>query len=98
MGLAPMAVDPKCQNTGVGTLLVRHGLEHLRVSGCPFVIVLGHPAYYPRFGFELASAYGLSCQWEGVPAEAFMIKVLDPTGLPESGGTARYREEFDEAM
>jgi len=49
-------------------------------------------------GFELASAYRLSCQWKGVPDEAFMIRVFDPSSLPESGGTARYREEFDEAM
>ena len=98
MGLAPMAVDPKRQRMGVGTLLVRHGLEHLRASGCPFVIVLGHPDYYPRFGFERASAYGLSCQWPGVPDEAFMVIVFDPSSLPESGGTARYRDEFDAAM
>lgn len=98
MGLAPMAVDPGLQNRGVGTLLVRHGLEHLQASGCQFVIVLGHPEYYPRFGFELASAYGLTCQWEGVPDEAFMIQVFDLEGFPETGGTARYRSEFDEAM
>jgi len=98
MGLAPMAVDPGRQNAGVGTLLVQHGLEYLRVSGCPFVIVLGHPEYYPRFGFELASAYGLTCQWEGLPDEAFMIKVFEPDGFPEAGGTARYRVEFDEAV
>lgn len=98
MGLAPMAVDPGFQNRGVGTLLVRHGLNHLRTLGCPFVIVVGHPGYYPRFGFELASAYGLTCQWEGVPDEAFMIQVFDPEALPESGTTVRYRSEFGEAM
>lgn len=98
MGLAPMAVDPGFQNRGIGTLLVRQGLEHLRASGCPFVIVLGHPGYYPRFGFELASTRRVSCQWEGVPDEAFMIKVFDLDGFPQSGGTARYRAEFDEAM
>ncbi len=98
MGLAPMAVDPGVQNRGIGTLLVGHGLEHLKASGCPFVIVLGHPEYYPRFGFELASARGVSCQWEGVPNEAFMIQVFDLEGFPETGGIARYRSEFDEAM
>lgn len=96
MGLAPMAVDPPFQNRGIGTLLVRHGLEHLRGSGCPFVVVLGHPAYYPRFGFEPASTRRVTCQWDGVPDEAFMIRVFDRSGFPEDGGTVRYRPAFDE--
>jgi putative acetyltransferase len=98
MGLAPMAVDPSLQKRGIGSLLVRHGLAHLRKSGCPFVIVLGHPDYYPRFGFERASHYGISSQWEGIPDEAFMIVVFDREAIPEAGGIARYRSEFDEAM
>ncbi len=98
MGLAPMAVDPSHQNRGIGTLLVRHGIDHLSASGCPFVIVLGHPGFYPRLGFEQASSYGLICQWEGVPDDAFMIMILDQDGFPEVSGIARYRDEFDEAM
>lgn len=98
MGLAPMAVMPSRQRTGIGSRLVRHGLDHVRRSGCPFVIVLGHPAFYPRFGFEVASKYGLTCQWPGVPDDAFMVVVIDGDGLPEAGGVARYRVEFDAAM
>ncbi|MCP5274293.1 MAG: N-acetyltransferase [Burkholderiales bacterium] len=98
MGLAPMAVLPSHQRKGIGSQLVRHGLEHLRQSGCPFVIVLGHPEYYPRFGFEVASRYRLRCQWEGVPDEAFMVAVLDNDALPKAGGIARYRGEFDDAI
>lgn len=98
MGLAPMAVLPSHQRRGIGTHLVRHGLQHLRQSGCPFVIVLGHPEYYPRFGFERASKYHLVSQWEGVPDEAFMVVVFDGTVLPKAGGIARYRAEFDDAM
>ncbi len=98
MGLAPMAVLPSRQRAGVGSRLVRHGLDHVRRSGCPFVIVLGHPAFYPRFGFEVASKYGLVCQWPGVPDDAFMVVVIDGAGLPEAGGVARYRVEFDAAM
>jgi len=98
MGLAPMAVLPSHQRKGIGSQLVRHGLEHLRQSGCPFVIVLGHPEYYPRFGFEVASRYRLRCQWEGVPDEAFMVAVLDDDALPKAGGVARYRGEFDDAI
>lgn len=98
MGLAPLAVLPPRQRRGIGSRLVQHGLEYLRQSGCPFVIVLGHPEYYPRFGFELASKYRLLSQWQGVPDEAFMVAVFDSGALPKAGGIARYRDEFDDAM
>ena len=98
MGLAPMSVSPAHQRNGIGSQLVRHGLEYLRQSGCPFVIVLGHPEYYPRFGFERASKYGLVSQWDGVPDQAFMAVVFDASALPKADGVARYRSEFDAAM
>jgi len=98
MGLAPMAVLPSHQRKGIGSQLVRIGLEHLRQARCPFVVVLGHPAYYPRFGFGPASRYRLLSQWEGVPDEAFMVFVFDKRSLPVCGGIARYRDEFEDAM
>jgi len=98
MGLAPMAVLPSHQHKGIGSQLIRHGLAHLHRSGCPFVIVLGHPGYYPRFGFEPASKYQLSSQWESVPDEAFMIVIYDPAALPTAGSVVRYREEFNDAV
>ena len=98
MGLAPMAVLPSHQRKGIGSQLIRHALQHVRQSGCPFVIVVGHPEYYPRFGFEPASKYHFLSQWEGVPDEAFMVLVFDGSALPQAGGIARYRDEFDEAM
>jgi len=98
MGLAPMAVSPNRQRSGIGSLLVRRGLEVLQKRSCPFVVVLGHPEYYPRFGFERASRLGLRSQWDGVPDEAFMVTVFDPDVLPDGGGVARYRDEFDAAM
>ncbi len=98
IGLAPMSVLPSQQRRGIGTRLVRYGLEFLRNAGCPFVIVLGHPEYYPRFGFELASKYQLRSQWEDVPDDAFMIAVFDSGVLPKAGGIARYADEFDDAM
>jgi len=64
MGLGPMAVLPEYQGAGIGSKLVREGLKRLRAASTPFVIVLGHPAYYPRFGFEPASRHGIRCQWE----------------------------------
>jgi putative acetyltransferase len=98
MGLAPLAVLPDRQRGGIGSRLVKRGLEILRGRGCPFVIVLGHPGFYPRFGFELASEHGLSSQWDGVPDDAFMIMIIDRASLEGVSGVARYREEFNEAM
>ena len=98
MGLAPMAVLPSYQRQGIGSQLVRHGLAYLHRSGCPFVIVLGHPGYYPRFGFEPASKYQLSSQWESVPDEAFMIVIYDAGALPGAGSVLRYRDEFNDAI
>jgi putative acetyltransferase len=98
MGLAPMAVMPDRQRQGIGSRLVETGLEILRRKGCSFVIVLGHPEFYPRFGFVPASRHGLRCQWEGVPDEAFMVLVLDKSVMAGVTSVARYREEFDAAM
>jgi putative acetyltransferase len=71
IGLAPMAVLPLQQHRGIGTLLVKSGLQILQDKGYPFVLVLGHPGYYPRFGFQPASGFNIKSQWEGVPDEAF---------------------------
>lgn len=98
MGLAPMAVLPEFQKQGIGTMLVHEGLRILKEQSCPFVIVLGHAKYYPRFGFERASKYGLQCQWKGVPDEAFMVLILDESVMKGVSGIARYGSEFDEAM
>jgi putative acetyltransferase len=96
MGLAPMAVVPDRQRQGIGSQLVRRGLDILRERGRPFVVVVGHPAYYPRFGFEPASRHGLASQWEGVPDAAFMVLILDVHAMAGVSGVAKYREEFDE--
>jgi len=98
MGLAPMAVLPTCQRQGIGSQLVKHCLKILRERGCPFVIVLGHPEYYPKFGFVPASTYKVTSQWENVPDEAFMILVFDEETLQGVSGVARYRDEFNAAM
>ena len=96
MGLAPMAVLPDRQRQGIGSQLVRRGLDILRERGCPFVVVVGHPEYYPRFGFEPASMHGLASQWEGVPDAAFMVLVLDVHAMAGVSGVAKYREEFND--
>jgi putative acetyltransferase len=96
-GLAPMAVRPAWQRRGIGSALIAEGIRRLRDAGVPYVIVLGHPEYYPRFGFERASHHGVRCQWPGVADEAFMLLVLDPAVAPQLAGLARYRPEFDAA-
>ena len=98
MGLAPMAVAPHRQREGIGSALVSRGLLILRERRCPFIVVLGHSEYYPRFGFELASKHGLASQWEGVPDESFMVMILEPKAMQGARGVVRYRDEFDKAM
>lgn len=92
-GLAPMAVLPGHQRQGIGSQLVEQGLARLNEAGCPFVVVLGHPDFYPRFGFRPAAEYGLTCEWD-VPREVFMATVLRPESAASLIGLAKYRSEF----
>jgi putative acetyltransferase len=98
MGLAPLAVQPEHQRQGIGSSLVERGIAPLRERSCPFVIVLGHPEYYGRFGFERACTYGLRSQWDGIPNEAFRVRFFDESLKARAGGIARYRDAFDEAI
>jgi len=91
--LGPMAVLPAYQRQGIGSRLVERGVERLRSDGSPFIVVIGHPEFYPRFGFESAGAYGLTCEWD-VPTAAFMVTILNPRVRGSLGGLARYRPEF----
>jgi putative acetyltransferase len=95
MGLAPMSVLPEYQHRGIGSALINTGIDMLRERRCPFVIVLGHSGYYPRFGFERASHYAIRSQWEGIPDEAFMVLMLDRKVMQNISGVARYRDEFN---
>lgn len=97
MGLAPMAVLPDRQRNGIGSQLVTRGLEILCDRRCPFLVVVGHPEYYPRFGFEPASRHGVASQWEGMPDAAFLAIILDAGAMAGVSGIARYRDEFNDA-
>ena len=92
-----MAVLPEYQRQGVGSELVKTGIARLKAQGCPFIVVLGHAEYYPRFGFNRCSRYGIRSEWE-VPDEAFMILIMDQTMMSGISGVCKYRTEFDEAM
>jgi putative acetyltransferase len=93
MGLGPMAVDPKFQNKGIGTLLVKAGIERCRSDGYDVIVVLGHPNYYPRFGFETSVKYGIKSEYE-VPDEAFMVLELKDKALKGKRGTMKFNEAF----
>ena len=91
--LGPVAVLPDYQRQGIGSQLVATGNRRLAEAGCPFVIVLGHAEFYPRFGFTPASALGITCEWE-VPDDVFMVLVLDRAKCEGIAGRATYRSEF----
>ena len=95
LGLAPMAVAPDHQRSGIGSSLVQAGLDNCRDLGCGAVVVLGHPEYYPRFGFVPASRFGLGSEYD-VPDEVFMAQELRPGFLDQVSGTVRYHPAFAE--
>ncbi|MEG5031972.1 N-acetyltransferase [Microcoleus sp. AT3-D2] len=92
-GLAPVAVLPEYQRQGIGTLLIQEGLKECGRSGFQAVVVLGHPDFYPRFGFIPASRKSLKCEYD-VPDEAFMVLELESGALQDCSGTVKYRSEF----
>lgn len=94
MGLAPMAVYSQYQNKGIGSKLVTAGLELCKLQGYDAVVVLGHPNYYPRFGFVPSVKYGIKSEYE-VPDDVFMILELAPNTLKEHKGIIKYHEEFN---
>lgn len=93
MGLAPMAVSAALQRSGIGSALIRAGLQHCTTLGYGAVVVLGHPDYYPRFGFQPSLRFGITCEYEA-PPEAFMLLELQPDYLRGVSGTVRYYAAF----
>ncbi len=91
-GLAPVAVLPEMQRRGIGSTLVRAGLDACRRAGVGFVVVLGDPGFYERFGFERASGRGLRNEY-GAESE-FMVIELVPQSIPAKGGLVKYAPEF----
>jgi putative acetyltransferase len=91
VALAPLAVLPERQRQGVGSRLVEAGIEAARREGVAAIIVLGHPRFYPRFGFSAILARGLSAPFSG---DSFMALELVPVVLSGKIGSVRYPAAF----
>lgn len=96
-GLAPLAVHPDHQRQGAGSRLIEAGTRLLQKSDCPFVVVVGHAHYYPRFGFVPARPLGITCEWD-VPDDVFLVLVLVPAKMRGVSGVAKYRAEFSTVL
>jgi putative acetyltransferase len=92
--LGPMAVLPDLQRRGVGSLLVREGLQACLRAGRTLVFVVGHPDYYPRFGFAPARPRGFACEYD-VPEEVFMLAELAPGAAGGRSGLVKYHPAFN---
>ncbi len=95
MALAPMAVAPGRQRAGIGSALVRAGLEKCQRLGIDAVFVVGHPTSYPRFGFKSASSVGFACEFD-VPDEVFMVAELAAGVLDGKTATVTFHPAFKE--
>jgi putative acetyltransferase len=93
LGLAPMAVLPDYQKRGIGSRLIQEGLMECQRIGHDIVFVVGHPEYYPRFGFTVAKEKGFQCEYP-VPDEVFMVAELKPGALSGKQGLVKYLPEF----
>lgn len=92
MGLAPLAVDASSRRSGIGASLVRRGLSECRKQGIGWVVVLGDPAYYSRFGFRPASEFALTDTYGG--GQAFQAVELETGSLPRGAGVVHYSDAF----
>ena len=92
LALAPMAVLPEHQRSGVGSQLAKAALRRAAATDFPLVVVLGHPEFYPRFGFQPAVDYGIAAPWD-VPAEAWTVVPL-PAYDPGARGVVTYADAF----
>jgi predicted N-acetyltransferase YhbS len=93
LALAPCAVVPAHQRTGAGSAAIQAALDAARGKGENLVLVLGHPGYYPRFGFVPASRFGITAPL-AVPDEAMMVLTLNDSAGPVPSGTIQYPPAF----
>jgi predicted N-acetyltransferase YhbS len=93
--LAPLAIDPEYQGQGLGQALTRAALDAARRADCRSMVLIGHPTYYPRFGFRPASSWGIRYATP-IPDDVFMAIELAPGGLDNARGTVTISPAFDE--
>jgi putative acetyltransferase len=98
LSLAPMAFLPEYQQKGIGKKLVIEGLKKSKEMGYKAVVVLGHPTYYPKFGFEPASKWNIKPPIDDVPDEASMATELEEGFLKKKAGVIEYPEEYYGAL
>ena len=94
LALAPMAVVPELQKMGIGSLLVKKGLEIAQQLQFKSVVVLGHKHYYPKFGFKPSILWNIKPPFK-VPEDVFMAIELEKNGLMNTSGTVIYPKEFE---
>jgi putative acetyltransferase len=92
--LAPIAVHPNYQKNGIGSKLIREGLAGCKESGLYIVFLIGHPMYYPRFGFKPARKYGIELIQFKVPDDVFMVCELREGELNKIKGELIYPQSF----
>lgn len=92
-GLAPMAVLPKYQNQGIGSKLIKAGIRACKKAGYQAIIVLGHPNFYPKFGFSPSIEFDLKAEYN-VPPEVFMVLEIEKDALKNCKGILEYHPVF----
>lgn len=95
LSLGPLAVLPVYQKQGFGSRLINTGHQTALDLGYQFIVLIGHPTYYPRFGYKMAASWGLRNPW-GIQNEAFMVIELVEGALDQVSGLIVYPEPFNE--
>lgn len=97
VALAPLAILPEYQRQGIGSRLVQEGIEKIRFLGHDIIFLVGHPKYYPRFGFVKAKTRGFHCEFD-VPDEAWMLLETVNNSYEKLERTVYSRPEFRVAI
>ncbi|NJJ39114.1 GNAT family N-acetyltransferase [Paenibacillus apii] len=92
--LAPIAVNPNYQKQGIGSQLIYEGFNRCIALGFNIILLIGHPSYYPKFGFKAARNYGLELKQFNVPDDVFMVCELKEGELQNIKGELKYPESF----
>ena len=96
VGLGPMAVLKNRQRSGVGSMLVKAGIKRCISENIDAIVVLGHPEFYPKFGFVPAVQYGITSEYD-VPDDVFMFLELKTSVLQGKSGVIKYHKAFSSA-